>query len=139
MDAALDDDVCLDQRRLTGELERVAADVGNAVIDFRRLVVVRQNDSVALFFQAIDPVDVRRMHRPFDRGNVVLHLFVEMRRRPGDRRRIGKLGTGQNAEALGRCPIIVLGALVALRRRDGGMGLAVHRILHANYTQCEHI
>jgi hypothetical protein len=54
MDAALDDDLGVDLGRLLGELQRVADDIGDAVKDFRRLVVVRQDNGVALLLHAVD-------------------------------------------------------------------------------------
>ena len=48
MHAALHDDVGVDLARLARELERIADEIGDAIVDFRRLVVVRQDDGVAL-------------------------------------------------------------------------------------------
>jgi hypothetical protein len=39
--------------RRDGELQRVADDVGDAVVDFRRLVIVRQDDGVADLLQSL--------------------------------------------------------------------------------------
>jgi hypothetical protein len=67
--AALDDDGGVDLRRLARELERIADEVGDAIVDFRRLIIVRQDDRVALRLERVDRLDVRREERPFDRGN----------------------------------------------------------------------
>ncbi len=99
--AALDDDFLVHHGRLAGELQRIADDVGNAMVDFRRLVIMRQDDRVALLLELVDPPHVRRMHRPLDGGDVVLHLFVEMRGFARDLLRVGKIGHGQHAELLG--------------------------------------
>jgi len=40
-------------RRFLGELQRVADDVGNAVIDFRRLVIMRQDDGRGIAMQRL--------------------------------------------------------------------------------------
>jgi hypothetical protein len=87
MDAALDDDLGVDLGRLLGELQRVADDVGDAVIDFRRLVVVRQDDGVALLFQPVDGGDIGCVDRPLDARDMVLDLLVEMLGLLGDLRR----------------------------------------------------
>jgi hypothetical protein len=55
----------------TRELQRVADIIGDAVVDFRRLVVVRQDDGVALLLQLVDRLHVGRKDRPFDGGNDV--------------------------------------------------------------------
>ena len=80
VDAALDDDVGVGLRRLLGELQRVADDVGDAMEDLRRLVVVRQDHRVAGLLEVVDRLDVGRHHRPFDRRDDVLDLRVEVRR-----------------------------------------------------------
>ncbi len=64
--AALDDDVGSGLRRLLRQAERIADEVGDAVVDLGRLVVVRQDDRVALALQALDRRDVRRVDRPLD-------------------------------------------------------------------------
>ena len=68
MHAALDDDVGIDLGRLARELERVADEIGDAIVDFRRLVIVRQDDRVALLLERVDRLDVGREERPFDRA-----------------------------------------------------------------------
>ena len=50
IDAAEDDHVCLDLRGLARQLQRVAGEVGN-VLHLRPLVVVREDDGVALRLQ----------------------------------------------------------------------------------------
>ena len=53
--------------RHAGEGERVADDVGDAVEDLGRLVIVRQDDGVTLPLQPQDRVDVLGEGRPFHR------------------------------------------------------------------------
>ena len=67
MHAGQHDHVGIGRRRLAGQRQAVADDVGDAVEDVRRLVVVRQDDGVALALQLQDRVDVGREGRPFDR------------------------------------------------------------------------
>ena len=55
-----------------------ADEIGDAVVDFRRLVVVRQDDRVALLLERVDRLDVGREERPFDRGDDGPHPVVEM-------------------------------------------------------------
>ncbi len=77
--AALHDDVGVDLRRLARELERIADEVGDAVVDFRRLVVVRQDDGVALLLERVDRLHIGREERPLDRRDHGLDALVEMR------------------------------------------------------------
>ena len=64
VDAGQDDHVGVGLRALLGERQRVAGDVGDAVEDLRRLVVVGEDDGVALPLQLADRVDVRGVDRP---------------------------------------------------------------------------
>ena len=48
MHAALDDDFGIDADGIAGKLQRIALDVGDAVEDLRRLVIVRQDENTAL-------------------------------------------------------------------------------------------
>ena len=79
MHAALHDDVGVDLRRLARELERIADEVGDAVVDFRRLIIVRQDDGVALPLQLVDRLHIGREERPLDRRDDGLDALVEMR------------------------------------------------------------
>ena len=80
MHAALDDGFSLDPGGFDGQLQAVTHDVGDAVIDLRRLVIVSQDDGVLLALQFVDLEDQRRIERPFDLGDAVLDLFEH---RPG--------------------------------------------------------
>ena len=71
--------VGVDLGGLARELERVADEIGDAVVDFRRLVVVRQDDRVALLLERVDRLDVGREERPLDRRDDGLDPLVEMR------------------------------------------------------------
>ena len=71
------DDIGIDGHRLPGECQAVADDIGHAVEDFRGLIVVRQDDGVALAFQRQDGVDVAGEDRPFHRRNDTLHALVK--------------------------------------------------------------
>ena len=91
MHTALDDHFLIDHGRLARQLQRVALDVGNAMVDFRRLVIVRQNDRVALLLELVDPPDIGRMNRPFDGRNVVLDELIKRRSIAGDLVGIGEI------------------------------------------------
>ncbi len=60
MHAALDDDLGIDADSVAGELQRIALDVGDAVKNLRRLVVMRQDDGAALHLQPVDGMDIGR-------------------------------------------------------------------------------
>ncbi len=77
--AALHDDVGIDLAGFARELQAVADEVGDAMIDFRCLVVVRQDDGVALALERIDRTDIGREERPFDCRHHCLDAFVEVR------------------------------------------------------------
>jgi len=69
MHAALNDHVGIRFRGLPGELQRVANDVGDAVVDLRRHVVMRQDHGVADRLEVVDRFDVRGELRPLDSRN----------------------------------------------------------------------
>jgi hypothetical protein len=48
------DDISVSLGGLLRERQGVARDVGNAMIDFGRLVVVRQDDGILLFLEFVD-------------------------------------------------------------------------------------
>ncbi len=77
--AALNDDVGLYFRGLDRELQRVAADVGDAMENLRRLVVVRQDHRAAHSLQFVDRLDGGRHQRPFDRRDHASDALIEMR------------------------------------------------------------
>ena len=62
---------------LARELQRVPADIAHAEEDLRSHVIVRQDDRVLLTLQAIDARDERRVGRPLDRGDDVLHALIK--------------------------------------------------------------
>ncbi len=66
MHAGLHDDLRIGARRLAREGEGVADEIGNAVENLRRHVVVAEDDRIPLALQAIDLGDQRREDRPFD-------------------------------------------------------------------------
>ena len=61
------DHVGVGLRRLARQRQAVADDVGDAVEDLGRLVVVREDDGVAVALEVEDGVDVAGKARPFDR------------------------------------------------------------------------
>ena len=65
--------------RLARQRQAVADDVGDAVEDLRRLVVVRQDDGVALALQRQDGVDVVGEHGPFHRRDDGLDPVIQRR------------------------------------------------------------
>ena len=86
MHAGQHDDIGIDCHRLAGERQAVADDVGDAVEDLRRLVVVRQDDGIALPLQIEDGVDIIGEGRPFDGRDDPPHAVIERgRARGGDR------------------------------------------------------
>ena len=91
VDAGLDDDLRVGLGRFARELERVADEIGDAVEDFGRLIIVREDDGAALFLQAVDLGDHRREVRPFDFGNDVRHFRVEFARGRGHLGRVSQL------------------------------------------------
>ena len=77
MHAGEHDDVRLDRHRLAGKRQAVADDVGDAVEDLRRLVIVRQDDGVSLPLEVKDGLDIVGEGRPFDGRNDAPHAVVE--------------------------------------------------------------
>jgi hypothetical protein len=67
MHAALHDDAGLHLGRFDRKLQGVAADVGDAMENLRRLVIMRQDHRAALPLQFVDRLDVGRHQRPLDR------------------------------------------------------------------------
>ena len=53
------------------QLQAVADDVGDAVVDLRGLVIVGEDDGVLVLLQPVDLEDQRGEERPFDLGNLV--------------------------------------------------------------------
>ena len=79
MHARQDDDLGIDLHRFPSQRQAVAHDVGDAVEDFRRHIIVRQDHRVPLFFQRQDRVDIVREHRPLDGRNDGSDLVVQLR------------------------------------------------------------
>ena len=96
--AALNDDVRVRLGRLAGELERIPDHVGDAIVDFRRLIIVRQDDRVALALERVDRLHVGREEWPFDRRHHRLDALVEVRGFARDRLVPFERGHGQDAE-----------------------------------------
>ena len=92
MHAALHDDIGIALGRLAGELERVADDVGNAMEDFRRHVVVGEHHGVARALQLVDGLDVRGEARPLDGRDHTGYALIEMRRLARHLWRVGEIG-----------------------------------------------
>src|SRR5262249_38396385 len=61
-----------------GELQRVADEVRDAVVDLGSLVVVRQDHRVALLLQRVDGGHIGREERPLDRRHHVRDALVEV-------------------------------------------------------------
>ena len=74
---------------LAGELQRVADEIGHAMEDLRRHVVVRQDDRVPLALQREDRRDVLGQDRPFEARHVALDPGVEFGERQRRRARGG--------------------------------------------------
>ena len=77
MHARHDDDARVALGRLARERQAVADHVGNAMEDLWRLVVVREDDRVALALEPEDRLDVRLEGRPFERRNDAAHALIE--------------------------------------------------------------
>jgi hypothetical protein len=95
--------------------------IGDAVVDLRRLVVVRQDDGVArALLEVVDRLHVGRHHRPLDRRDDVLDALVEMRGLAGDLVGIGEIRHGDRRE------------LVDLRKagRSAPLPAGAHRLGH---------
>ena len=69
MHAALDDHRARRARRLDGQLQAVPDEIGNAVIDVRSHVIVREDYRIPLFLQSPDGADVGSMPHPVHQGN----------------------------------------------------------------------
>ncbi len=98
VDAAEDDHVGVGLGRLARQGERVAGEVGDAVEDLRRLVVVRQDHRVPLLLEAPDRGDVGRVDRPLDLGHHASHALEDRRHLRAERGRgngTGGLGAGR--------------------------------------------
>ena len=83
MHARHDDNARVALGRLAGERQAVADHVGNAMEDLRRLVVVREDDRIALALELEDRLDVGLEGRPFERRNDAAHAFIEAAGRGG--------------------------------------------------------
>ena len=90
MHAGLDDDRRVRLSRFARELERVTAKVADAVENLGRHVIVREDDRVLGALHLIDGADQRRVGRPLDGGDDVLHALVERGSFGGDFRRVGQ-------------------------------------------------
>src|SRR5262249_51665072 len=89
--APLDDDLGVGLGRLTGELERIADHVGDAMEDLGRHVVMREHDGVARPFKLIDGVNVGSESWPLDRRDDARYALVKMRGVTRDLRRVGEV------------------------------------------------
>jgi hypothetical protein len=77
MHSAEDDHLSIDSHRLPCQREAVAHDVGPAVEDLRRLIIVRQDHRVALALQLQDRVDVLGEERPFEGRDDMAQALIE--------------------------------------------------------------
>ena len=79
MHAGEDDDVGVHAHGFAGQGQAVAHDIGDAMEDFRGLIIMRQDDRVALALQAMDRGDIRREDLPFggrdDAGDALVELI----------------------------------------------------------------
>ena len=92
MHAALHDDLGVGLGRLAGKLQRVADDIGDAMEDFGRHVVMRQHDRVPRPLQIVDGLDVGRKAGPLDRRDHAGDALIEMRGLAGHFGRVGEIG-----------------------------------------------
>ena len=75
MDAGEHDHRGIRPHRLARQRQAVADDVGDAMEDLRRLIVVREDDGVALALQGENCVDVRGEDRPFGQRDDAFHAL----------------------------------------------------------------
>ena len=78
MHAGQDDDIGIDLGGFARQQEAVADDVGDAVEDFRRLVVVREDDGVAASLEFEDGIDVLGEGGPFGRRDDPFDPIVQL-------------------------------------------------------------
>ena len=101
MDTGHDDHVRVHRLGFARQRQAVAGDVGDAVEDFRRHIIVRQDDRIALSLQAQDSLDVVLEGRPLQGRDHAADAAVECRsfrmKRRGSlhRRRGGEGGMGK--------------------------------------------
>ncbi len=79
VDAGLHDDAGLGLGGLARELQRVADEIGDAIINLGRLVIMREDDGVARLLRLVDRLHIGREERPLDRRHHRLHALVERR------------------------------------------------------------
>ena len=68
--------------------------------DFRRLIIMREDHSIALLFDLVDRLHIGREEGPFDRRDHVLHALIKMSRGAFHFRRPFENGLWQHAIAL---------------------------------------
>ena len=77
MDARLDDHLRVGFRGLARKLERIAHEVGHAMEDLGRHVIVGEDHRIAAFLQRVDRVHIWLMHSPFHCGDDMRDLPVK--------------------------------------------------------------
>ncbi len=79
MHAGQHDDVGVHIDRLAGERQAVADDIGDAVEDLRRLIIVREDDGIAALFQFENRLDIILKHHPFGFRDNAADTIIEGR------------------------------------------------------------
>ena len=100
MHAGQHDHISVGLRGLGRQRQTVADDVGHAVEDLRRLVVVGQDDRVPLPLQAVDLVHERSVEGPFHGGDHALHALIDRPRGLGDVGCVGESAGGGHDASL---------------------------------------
>ena len=77
MHAGQDDHIRIGGHRFPRKSETVADEIGDAMKNLRRLIIMRKHHRVAGPLQRHDGVDVLRMDRPLNRRDRMAHLRVE--------------------------------------------------------------
>ena len=77
--AGLHDDLGIDASGFFGELQTVTAEIGDAVEDLRRHVVVRQDDGVFFCLEFVDRFNQRRVVRPLHRRHDAFDALIHRR------------------------------------------------------------
>ena len=78
MHAALHDDVGFLLRGQARQLQGIADNIRHAMENFWRLIIMRQDHRIALLFDFVDRLHIRRKEGPFDRGDHILHTLIKM-------------------------------------------------------------
>ncbi len=109
MHAGEHDDIGVNARCLARQRQAVAYEVGDAVENLGRLVVMGEDNRIARALERKNGVDVAGEERPLDRRNDRLHALVERRRA---RKHVGHRGLLQH-----NAPFVLIRSITMIRPR----------------------